>query len=184
MNGFTMPDTLPVIAAVEALPGVCAVLTLADGSQVTVSPSDRPSLITLASPEDVALVIRWEAGQEGSMMYRVPAALSGRMAWALGCRPRPAPTLTAVHRTPDAVTFTALQNGGYICTLTAPRTALMRLTASRTPGQPARLTVTDQREGSEDQQPRVFFFEVYPEGVACLEALGMSGQVSPLEVEA
>ncbi|MGY2895178.1 hypothetical protein [Deinococcus sp. UYEF24] len=176
---FTMPDTLPVVADVEALPGVCARLTLEDGSQVTVCPSDRPSL-TLPSPEDVGLLTGWDKGPEGSNLYRVPAALSGRVAWALGCRPYFTPTLTGIHQTPDAVTFTAMQGGACLRTLTVPRGALMRLTTPvpHESGQPSRLTVTDQQEGSEDQQPRVFFFEVYPEGVAHLEALGLTDRAA------
>ncbi|WP_424951011.1 hypothetical protein [Deinococcus sp.] len=185
MSGFTLPDTLPVVADVEALPDVCAVLTLEDGSRVTVGPDDRPSL-TPPSPEDVGLLIGWNAGPDASSLYRVPAALAGRAAWATGCRPHTAPLLLEVELTPDAVTFTALQNGYCLCTLTAPRGALVRLgiPVPRVLGQPVRLTVSDQQEGEaagqDAEQTRVFFFEVYPEtpeGAACLEALGLSERV-------
>jgi hypothetical protein len=190
VSGFTLPDTLPVVAGVEALTGACAVLTLADGSQVMVSPSDRASL-TPDSSEGVGLVTRWDKGPEGSNLYRVPAVLSGRVAWALGCRPYFTPTLTGLHQTPDAVTFTAMQGGGYTCTLTVPRGALLSLTtsASHDPGQPVRLTITDQQDGAADRETdaRVFFFEVYPEtpeGAACLEALGTTDRVGPPDTEA
>ena len=173
MNAFTLPDALPVVADVEALPGASALLTLEDGSHVTVCPADRPCL-TPASPEDMSLLTRWNRGPEASSMYRVPVALSGRVAWALGCRPQTAPTLTAVQQTPDSVTLTASQGGGYTCTLTVPRGALMTLTAPvpRKAGQPSRLTVTERPAGGADA--RVFFFEVHPEGAAYLEALSLT----------
>jgi hypothetical protein len=175
---FTLPDTLPVVADVEALPGACAVLTLADGSQVTVQPSDRASL-TPPSPEDVGLLTRWDSAPEDSNLYRVPAALSGRVTWALGCRPHFAPTLTAIHKTLDAVTFTAMKGGPCAYTLTVPRWACVRLSRPlpRLAGQPVDLTITDQQTRRSVAPSRVFFFEVYPEtpeGAACLEALGLT----------
>lgn len=190
MSGFTFPDTLPVVAKIEALPGVCALLTLADDSQLTVMPSDRPSL-TPPSPADVGLVIGWDKkGPEGSSVYRVPAALAGRMAWATGCRPYTAPRLMEVELTPDTVTFTALQSGWCVYTLTVPREAYRYLGCPlpRLAGMPLDLTITDQQEGRQGhgaELPRIFFFEIYPEtpeGAACLEALGLT--VSPPDTEA
>ena len=177
MTGFTLPDTLPVLADVEALPGVRALLTLADGSQLTVGPSDRPTL-TPPTPDDMGLLTRWDKGPEGSNMYRVPAALTGRMAWALGCRPQTTPRLLEVQPGPDAVTFTAEQNWGQVCTLTVPRGACVRMgiPVPRTPGQSIRLTITEQQAAD----TRVFFFEVYPEtpeGAACLAVLGLTDRM-------
>jgi hypothetical protein len=179
VSGFTLPDTLPVVAGVEVLPGACALLTLADGSQVTICPADRPSL-TPDSSEGVGLITRWDKGPEGSNLYRVPAVLSGRVAWALGCRLYTTPTLTGIHKTPDAVNFTAMQ-GGWCFTLTVPRGALLSLDRPlpRLAGQPVDLTITDQQDGAADRETdaRVFFFDVYPEtpeGAACLEALGLT----------
>ena len=190
VSAFTLPDTLPVVADVEALPGVCALLTLADGSQLPVGPSDLPSL-TPTEPEGLDLLIRWDREPTDAIMYRVPASLSGRAAWAVGCRPHFTPTLTGIDLTPDAVTFTAMQNGGGVCTLTVPRGASVHLSRPlpRFAGMPAKLTITDQQGGrasEPDAGPtRVFFFEVYPEtleGAACLEALGMT--VSSPDTEA
>ncbi|WP_407543689.1 hypothetical protein Q0M94_28155 (plasmid) [Deinococcus radiomollis] len=180
VSGFILPEALPVVADVEALPGTCALLTLADGSQVTVCPSDRPSL-TPPIPEDVGLLTGWDKGQEGSTLYRVPADLSGRVAWALGCRPQTAPTLTGIRQTPNGATFTASQGGGYTCALNVPRGALMTLTAP-VPGRPSHLTVTEQQAVGADA--RVFFFEVYPEAAAFLETLGLIDPVALQDTEA
>ena len=182
VSGFTLPDTLPVVTDLEALPGASALLTLADGSQVTVGPTDLPSLIP-PTPDDAALLTGWDKGPDNSTMYRVPAALSGRVAWALGCRPTNAPRLLEVQSGPDALTFVAEQNWGCISTLTVPRWACMRLGRPhpRFAGMPVDLTITDRRKGEENEAPtRVFFFEIYPEtpeGAACLAGLGLTDQV-------
>ena len=99
------------------------------------------------------------------------------------------PTLTGIHRTRDAVTFTALQGAGEVCTLTVPRGSSVRLGMPllRLAGMPVSLIVTERQEGGEDQQPRMYGFEVYPEtpeGAACLETLDMSGRVGLPETEA
>ncbi|WP_407569099.1 hypothetical protein [Deinococcus altitudinis] len=176
------------MADVEALPGVCAVLTLTDGSRVTVGLSDLPSL-TPPSPEDVGLLIRWDNGPEPSGVYRVPAAMAGRVAWALGCRPDTAPRLMEVRPELNTVTFTALQHERCAYTLTVLRWACVRLgrPLPRFAGMPVELTITDEQRGRHAQgleASRMFSFEVYPEtpeGAACLEALGL--MVSPPDGE-
>jgi len=188
VNGFTLPDELPRVAAVEALPDIGAVLTLEDGSQLRVGLSDRPAL-TPPSPEDLALLIRWADGPDAASAYRVPVDLAGRMAWALGCRPHFTPTLASVRPAPDVLHFEFWSNGASrMAPLTVPRDALMHLgiPVPRAPGQPVTLTITDQDAAPEGQRFRVFFFAVFPEdpdGAACLEALGLTERVGLLNGE-
>ena len=171
------------MAAVEALPGASGLLTLTDGSQVTVSAADCPVLWPV-DYDGRRLSLRWDQPEQ-AVNYRVLAHLEGRAAWALGCRPTTA-TLTAVYPAPDIVTFESYQHGAETPDfVTAPRGALVRLgiPLPRLEGMPVQLTVTDQEDGADfrDAPPcRVFFFDVYPEtpeGAACLEALGLSERV-------
>lgn len=163
-------EDLPVLASVQVLPDVQAVLTLESGEVVKVTLEDRP-IMTAPTP-DVALLLRWDNPQTPAQVYRVPEALCGLLAYALGCQPPHAPPLSAVTPSPEAVSFEAGHADDFSYSVTVPRPVLATLSQNEEE-QPAVLSVRS------DDKARAFRFLMWPadtaHGAAWLDVLKRAG---------
>lgn len=169
---------LPVLASITALSLGCAVLTLEDGSSVTVD-AKQPGVF--ASAESGYLLVG--GNTEDARAYAVPDHLQATLCaalrlWSAHFEGPPVLTLLSFDEQPDTVTFGAVNGEGQAVSLTMPQPLKSHISGLPDWSADASVQLYVNREEAGPMVPG-FVFHIWPttpEGFALLTLLGMGEQ--------